>query len=104
MLAERSGAEVYLLHVVPKQGEVDEARAKLDLEVARAKQWNAKTSVYKLVRIGSIFDDIGDAAAEISAGLIIMGELLQVGGSTESWLGSNQRPEAPTGRIAVNSV
>ena len=72
-LAERSGAEVYLLHVVPKQGEVDEARAKLDLEVARAKQWNAKTSVYKLVRIGSIFDDIGDAAAEISAGLIIMG-------------------------------
>lgn len=72
-LAERSGAEVYLLHVVPKQGEVDEARTKLDLEIARAKQWNNKAAVFKLVRIGSIFEDIGDAASEIDAGLIIMG-------------------------------
>ncbi len=72
-LAERSGAEVYLLHVVPKQGEVDEARTKLDHEIARAKQWSNKVPVFKLVRIGSIFEDIGDAASEIDAGLIIMG-------------------------------
>ena len=72
-LAEHTGAEVYLLHVVPKQTEVDDARRRLDLEVERARQWNAKVAVNKLVRVGSIFEDIGDAAAEINAGLIIMG-------------------------------
>ncbi|MBL7962819.1 MAG: universal stress protein [Flavobacteriales bacterium] len=72
-LAQSTGAEVYLLHVVPKQSEVDEARQKLDLEIERARQWNDKAKVFKLVRVGSIYDDIGDAAAEIDAGLIIMG-------------------------------
>ena len=72
-LAERNGAEVYLLHVVGGQDDAEEARRKLDLELTRAKQWNAKVPVFKLVRVGSIYDDIGDAAAEIEAGLIIMG-------------------------------
>lgn len=72
-VAERTGAEVYLLHVVSDKDDVEEARTKLDLELSRAKQWNAKVPVYKLVRVGNIYDDIGDAAAEIAAGLIIMG-------------------------------
>lgn len=72
-LAERSDAEVYLLHVVQDQSDAEEARRKLDLEIARAKQWSTKVQVFKLVRIGSIYDDIGDAAAEIRAGLIVMG-------------------------------
>jgi nucleotide-binding universal stress UspA family protein len=72
-LAQHVGAEVYLLHVVPKQSEVDDVRKKLELEVERAKQWAADVPVHKLVRIGSIFEDIGDAAAEIDASLIIMG-------------------------------
>jgi nucleotide-binding universal stress UspA family protein len=71
-LAGHTGAEVYLLHVVAKQSEVDDARTKLDLEVERAKQLGGAT-VHKLVRIGSIFEDIGDAAAEIDASLILMG-------------------------------
>lgn len=72
-LAQHVGAEVYLLHVVPKQTEADEARKKLELEAERAKQWGASVAVHKLVRVGSIYDDIGDAAAEIDASLIIMG-------------------------------
>jgi nucleotide-binding universal stress UspA family protein len=72
-LAAQTGAEVYLLHVVPKQSEAEEARLKLEHEVARAQQWDPNVPVHKLVRVGSIYDDIGDAAAEIDAGLIIMG-------------------------------
>ncbi len=72
-VAQHTGAEVYLLHVVPKQSEADEARDKLAVEVERAKQWNKDVPVHKLVRVGSIFDDIGDAASEIAADLIIMG-------------------------------
>jgi nucleotide-binding universal stress UspA family protein len=72
-LAKHTGAEVYLLHVVAKQDEVDETRRKLELEQQRAQSMEAGVAVHKLVRVGSIFDDIGDAAAEIGAGLIVMG-------------------------------
>ena len=73
VLAKSIGGEVYLLHVVPKQGEVDEARRKLDMEIGRAKVLDESVPVHKLVRVGSIFDDISDAAAEINATLIVMG-------------------------------
>lgn len=72
-LAERIGAEVRLLHVVPKQAEAEEARKKLAIESERAKKLNPNVNVEGIVRIGSIFDDIGDAASEIGAVLIIMG-------------------------------
>lgn len=72
-LAKHTGAEVYLLHVVAKQDEVDETRRKLELEQQRAQAMETGIAVHKLVRIGSIFDDIGDAAAEIGADLIVMG-------------------------------
>jgi len=72
-LAKHTGAEVYLLHVVAKQDEVDETRRKLELEQQRAQAMESGIAVHKLVRIGSIFDDIGDAAAEIGADLIVMG-------------------------------
>jgi nucleotide-binding universal stress UspA family protein len=72
-LGGHMNAEVYLLHVVPKATEVDETRTRLDMEVARAQAHNASVPVFKLVRVGSIYDDIGDAAKEIGANLIIMG-------------------------------
>lgn len=72
-LAETTGAEIYLLHVVPKQSETEEARAKLEAEVERAKKLGTAIPLHKLVRVGSIFEDIGDAAAEIDASLIVMG-------------------------------
>ncbi|MBL7951382.1 MAG: universal stress protein [Flavobacteriales bacterium] len=72
-VAAKTGAAVYLLHVVDKQAHAEEARKKLEMEASRARKWNDKASVTALVRIGSIYEDIGDAAAEIGAGLIIMG-------------------------------
>lgn len=72
-LARHAGAEVYLLHVVAKQDEVDETRRKLELEQERAERMEVGVPVHKLVRVGSIFDDIGDAASEIGADLIVMG-------------------------------
>ncbi len=72
-LAEHTGAVVHLLHVVPGKNEVADARRKLQLEIQRAKKWSEKVEVRELVRIGSIFDDIGDTASEINADLIVMG-------------------------------
>ncbi|MBL8001963.1 MAG: universal stress protein [Flavobacteriales bacterium] len=72
-LAERSEADVVLLHIVDKANDVDEAMTKLELEVGRARKWNTTVKVSPLVRVGSVYEDIGDAAAEIGAGLIIMG-------------------------------
>lgn len=72
-VAGKTGAPVHILHVVEKQAHVEEARRKLELEVSRARKWNDRIQVEPIVRIGSIFEDIGDAAAEVGAGLIIMG-------------------------------
>jgi len=72
-LAKRTGAEVYLLHVVANQDETEVTRRKLELEQQRAQAMEAGVRVHKLVRVGSIYDDIGDAASEIDANLIVMG-------------------------------
>ncbi|HQV73951.1 MAG: universal stress protein [Flavobacteriales bacterium] len=72
-VAGSTGAAVFLLHVVDKASVAEEARVKLGLEAERARKWNNKVSVTPIVRVGSIYDEIGDAAAEEGAGLIIMG-------------------------------
>lgn len=68
-----TNAAVFLLHVVDKAADAEIARKKLAMEVERARKWNNKVSVTPIVRTGSIYDEIGDAAAEEGAGLIIMG-------------------------------
>lgn len=72
-LAEHTGGRVFLLHVVPNKDDVNDARQKLQLEIERARKWSSTVEVRELVRIGSIYDDIGDAASEINADLIVMG-------------------------------
>lgn len=72
-LAQHSGAEIYLLHVVGKQGEVDDARKKLAEVINGFASKASGVVLHKLVRVGSIYDDIGDAAAEVDADLIVMG-------------------------------
>ncbi|MDX9752049.1 MAG: universal stress protein [Flavobacteriales bacterium] len=72
-VAAHLDAEIYLLHVVPRREEVDDARRKLDIEVKRSTDPGSAVKLHKLVRVGSIFDDVADAAAEIDASLIIMG-------------------------------
>jgi len=64
--------EVFLLHVVAKQKEIEDAKAKLN-KLAQEAENTYGVNVHILVRIGNIFEDIGDVASEIGAGYIVMG-------------------------------
>ena len=68
--AKPLGAEIYLLHVVSKQKEIDAAEAKLE-KIINALDTDVK--VIASVRLGNIFEDIGDFASEHHAELIFMG-------------------------------
>jgi nucleotide-binding universal stress UspA family protein len=71
-IAKKLNGEISLLHVVSKQAQVDEAKAKLN-KVAEDIALRSGIKVNIIARVGNIFEDIGDVAAEISARLIIMG-------------------------------
>ncbi len=71
-VARNFTGEVHLLHVVAKQKEAEEARTKLEAEAAKLSA-DSGVVVESHIRIGSIFEDIGDVASEIGASLIIMG-------------------------------
>lgn len=64
------GAKVNLLHVVSKAKEVSEAQGKLGEIVGKL---NTDVLIETSVRLGNIFEDIGDFAAEHQAELIFMG-------------------------------
>lgn len=63
-------ARIYVLHVVTKHKEIDEAEEKLK-KIIIAK--NSDVEIIPSVRVGSIFDDIADFASEHHAELIFMG-------------------------------
>lgn len=68
--AKPLGAEIYLLHVVAKEKDIKEADKKLDALI------EMNTSSVKLIpsiRLGNIFEGIGEFAAEHHAELIFMG-------------------------------
>ncbi len=64
-------AAVHLLHVVSKDAQIKEAAEKLDSVIIRYASEGVE--IVPVVRIGSIFEDIGEYAAEHSAELIFMG-------------------------------
>jgi nucleotide-binding universal stress UspA family protein len=72
IIAKKLSASVHLLHVVSAQSKIAETKGKLE---SMAADHSAKSGVHfsAVVRVGSIFEDIGDVAAEIGADLIIMG-------------------------------
>jgi nucleotide-binding universal stress UspA family protein len=70
--AESVGADIYLLHVVNKDKLIKEANLKLDAIIEQTVTTD-KVKLHKYVRIGNIFEDIGDFAKEHSAELIFMG-------------------------------
>ncbi|MBK8340404.1 MAG: universal stress protein [Flavobacteriales bacterium] len=72
-LAERLGAGVAILHIVDKAAHTEEAMTKLHMDAERAKKWSAQVAVTPVVRVGSVYEDIGVVAAELSATMIIMG-------------------------------
>ena len=68
--AKRTGAEILLLHVVAKEKAVGEAEEKLNAVVEQHKE---HIKITPFIRVGNIFDDIGDFASENHAELIFMG-------------------------------
>jgi nucleotide-binding universal stress UspA family protein len=64
-------AIVHLLHVVSKENQIKEAINKLDV-IVNQYQYDG-VELIPTVRIGSIFEDIGEYAAEHAAELIFMG-------------------------------
>lgn len=72
-MAELMDAEVNILHIVSKQTELEEARMKVAMEVERFKKWSDRVKVKPQVRVGSVYEEIGNTASEIGAELIIMG-------------------------------
>ena len=66
-------AEVILLNVVKDKSDIPAATTKLKDEEKWAKTVNDQIDVRSIVRVGNIFDDIGDAASELGVSLIIMG-------------------------------
>lgn len=71
-IAKSFKGDVYLLHVVGKIKEVDDAKAKLT-KIAEAAEKKYNVNINVIVRIGNIFEDIGDVASEIGAIYIVMG-------------------------------
>jgi nucleotide-binding universal stress UspA family protein len=74
--AKRTGAEILLLHVVAKEKAVGEAEEKLNAVVEQHKN---EIKITPFIRVGNIFDDIGDFASENQAELIFMGTHGQTG-------------------------
>ena len=71
-IANSFAGEVHLLHVVSKQKDIEAAKEKLS-EIAEKAEKNTSATFKIIVRIGNIFEDIGDVASEIGAGFIVMG-------------------------------
>jgi nucleotide-binding universal stress UspA family protein len=72
IIAKKFSSSVRLLHVVSSQSKIDEAKGKLE-SMAAENTAKSGISFSSVVRVGSIFEDIGDVAAEIGADMIIMG-------------------------------
>ncbi len=68
--AKPLGAEIFLLHVVSKNKEINDAESKLADVISN---FNTTVKITPSVRVGNIFDDIGDFAAEHHAELVFMG-------------------------------
>ena len=71
--AEIINADLILLHVVNSREEVEEAKEKLSKEITLGSSFSNSCNITSFVRIGNIFEDIGDVAAELGISLIFMG-------------------------------
>ena len=71
--AEIINADLILLHVVNSREEVEEAKEKLRKEITLGSSFSNSCNITSFVRIGNIFEDIGDVAAELGISLIFMG-------------------------------
>ena len=66
-------AELILLHVVESREGIESAKEKLFKDEIIGKSYSSSCTINSYVRIGNIFEDIGDFAAEFGISLIFMG-------------------------------
>jgi len=66
-------AELILLHVVESREGIVSAKEKLSKDEIIGKSYSSSCTINSYVRIGNIFEDIGDFAAEFGVSLIFMG-------------------------------
>ena len=66
-------AELILLHVVESREGIESAKEKLSKDEIIGKSYSSSCTINSYVRIGNIFEDIGDVAAELGISLIFMG-------------------------------
>jgi nucleotide-binding universal stress UspA family protein len=72
VMAKSSDRKLIILHVVEKFTQVDAAKNKVEEAATKAAgQYGVK--VESVVRVGNIFEDIGETATELGAKFIIMG-------------------------------
>ena len=72
VMAKSSGRKLVILHVVEKFNEVDGAKNKVaEAAIKAAGQYGVEAE--GMVRVGNIFEDIGETASELGAKLIVMG-------------------------------
>ncbi|MGB1040210.1 MAG: universal stress protein [Flavobacteriales bacterium] len=70
-LASVSSAEVFVLHVAHEQAGVNTAKIKLGKQIENRNPGNVK--VEAIVKIGNFISEIGNAAEEVGAQLVMMG-------------------------------
>lgn len=72
-MSEKTGAGIYLLHVVKKDSEKAGAKQKLIEIINKFRPKGSSIKFFALVETGNIFKDISNAAKRIRANIIIMG-------------------------------
>jgi nucleotide-binding universal stress UspA family protein len=72
-LAKSIHGEIFLLHIVADKDDVEGAKSKLETEIQWATGKYPSIKMTPIVRVGNIFDDIGDVASENGVSIIIMG-------------------------------
>lgn len=72
LIATHLNGEIFVLNIIDNKKEIDKAREKLDKTISKfQKDYDCK--YHPVIRIGTIFEDIGDVAVEIDSRMIIMG-------------------------------
>lgn len=72
-IAKRNNAKLILLHIIKEASEMQKAQQKLQVHVDELKINYPDVDIQGIIRIGDIYTDIADAAAENNARIIVMG-------------------------------
>lgn len=72
-LSKSISGEVFFLHIVADKDDVDGAKSKLDTEIHWAQAKYPSIKITPIIRVGNIFEDIGDVASENEVSIIVMG-------------------------------